>query len=254
MRNAILVTVLTAALVVSAAAVFAGPPIAGTYKSTNLDFDEGTATTSWAAGNYLGASSIGNVLYGQSRAGGVFTNDWKLGCATVVAVTLIVPKFGASGQEVWKIDYAPGALFVIGSAGNPWNGGDASYTGVMDYYFEMRTVQYSNNVVVGAVSDHAFGAHIQGYNDNCMEWAIANGALRGGTAPSVPPFNYTSGPGVLQSVKSADYPGFPGPGCSLNAIGTGHWEDIRDITMTITGCVVGTQQSTWGSVKSMYRN
>jgi hypothetical protein len=142
MRNAILVSMLTVVLVTGAAAVYAGPPIAGTYKSTSGDFDEGAATTSWAPGNnYLGT---GNVIYGQSYAAGVFTSDWKLGCATVTAATLIVPKFGASGQEVWKIDYAPGALFVIGSAGNPWNGGDPSYTGVMDYYFEMRTVQYSN--------------------------------------------------------------------------------------------------------------
>lgn len=250
MRNAILVSMLTVVLVTGAAAVYAGPPIAGTYKSTSGDFDEGTATTSWAAGGYLGT---GNVIYGRSYAGGVFTSDWTLGCATVIAATLIVPKFGASGQEVWKIDYAPGALFVIGSAGNPWNGGDPSYTGVMDYYFELRTVQYSNNVITGAVSDHAFGAHLQGYNDNCVEWGIANGALIGGTPPGNPPFNYTSGPGVLQSVKSAGYPGFPGAGCTLNAVGTGHWEDIRDITMTITGCVVGTEPSTWGNVKSIYR-
>jgi len=249
MRNAILVTVLTAALVVSAAAVFAGPPVAGTYKSTDLDFDEGTATTSWAAGSYLGNASIGNVLYGQSSSGGVFTNDWTLGCASVVAATLIVPKFGASGQEVWKIDYAPGAIVTLGGPGNPWNGGDAVYTGTTDYYFEMRTVQYSNNVIVGAVSDHAWGAHLQGYNDNCVGWAIANGSLRGGTPPGVPPFSYPT----LQSVKSAAYPGFPGPGCSLNAIGTGHWEDVRDITLTVEGCVVGTKESTWGNVKSMYR-
>jgi len=253
MRNAILVSILTVVLVTGAAAVYAGPPVAGTYKTSApfSAFDEGTATTSWAPGGFF---SVGNTIYGRSSSGGVFTSDWTLGCAVVSAATLIVPKFGASGQEVWKIDYAPGALFVIGSAGNPWNGGDPSYTGVMDYYFEMRTVQYSNNKITGAVSDHAFGAHIQGYNDNCMEWAIANGALIGATPPGLPPFDYAALPNPPLSVKSAAYPGFPGPGCALLPTGVGHWENIGDITMTITGCVVGTQPSTWGNVKSMYRN
>jgi len=250
MRNAILASILTVVLVVGAAAVYAGPPVAGTYKTSNLQFDEGTATTSWAPGGYLG---LGNTFYGRSIAGGVFTNDWTLGCATVVAATLIVPKFGASGQEVWKIDYAPGAIVTLGGPGNPWNGGDAVYTGTTDYYFEMRTVQYSNNVIVGAVSDHAFGAHLQGYNDNCVGWAIAIGSLRGGTPPGLPPFNYVGG-GALQSVKSAAYPDFPGAGCALSPVGTGHWEDIRDITLTVEGCVVATEPSTWGSVKAKYRN
>jgi hypothetical protein len=63
MKNAILVFVLTTVLGVSAAAVWAGPPLNGTWKSTNSDFDEGTATTKWTAANdYLG---LGNVIYGQ---------------------------------------------------------------------------------------------------------------------------------------------------------------------------------------------
>jgi hypothetical protein len=249
MKNAILVSVLTVVLVSGAAAVYAGPPVPGTYKSSLGHFDEGTATTSWGPGGYLG---IGNILYGRSYAGG-FTNDWTLGCAVVANATLIIPKFGASGQEVWKIDYAPGAIVTLGGPGNPWFNVDAVYTGVTDYYTEMRTVQYSNNVVTGAVSDHLWGAHLQNYGDNCVEWGIANGVLIGGTPPGVPPFNYTNGPGVLASVKASNYPDFPLAGCSFSAAGVGHWEDIRDITMTITGCVVGTQQSTWGAVKSMYR-
>ena len=45
MKNAIRILLLAALMVGSAAAVWAGPPLSGTWKSTNGDFDEGTATT-----------------------------------------------------------------------------------------------------------------------------------------------------------------------------------------------------------------
>jgi len=247
MRNAILVSILTVVLVVGAAAVYAGPPIGGTYKSTDGDFDEGTATTSWAAGGFLGA---GNILYGRSASGGVFTSDWTLGCAVVQSAVLIVPKFFPTGQEIWQITYAPGAYVTLGGPGNPWNGGDAVYTGIIDSYTEIRTVQYVSNSVVGAVSDHAVGAHLQGYSESCVAWAIGNGALRGGTPGGAPAFTYPT----LQSVKPAGYPGFPDAACALLPNGNGHWDDIRDLTLSITGCAVATEKSTWGNVKAMYRN
>lgn len=248
MRNALLVSILTVVLVVGAAAVYAGPPINGTYKSTNGDFDEGTATTTWAV-NY---HSVGNKIYGRSVAGGVFTNDWTLGCASVAKAVLIVPKFGPTGQEIWQIIYAPGGPVTLGGPGNPWNGGDAVYNGVIDTYTEIRTVQYVNDVVQGAVSDHSISAHLLGYTDTCVAWAIGNGALRGAT-PGGPKPAFAAPP-TLQSVKPAGYPDFPVGGCSFQRLGTGHWDDIRDLTLSITGCTVATEQSTWGNVKAMYRN
>lgn len=244
MRNAILVSILTVVLVLGAAAVYAGPPLSGTYKSTNGDFDEGTATTSWAPGGYLGAN---NLLFARSSSGGVFTNDWQVSCASVASAVLIVPKFGANGQEIWQITYAPGSGVQLGGPGNPWDGGDATYPGIIDSYVEIRTVQYVSNKIVGAVSDHAISAHLVGYNESCVAWAIGNGVLRGGTTN--PLFTYPT----LESVKSSAYPDFPSAGCFFSANGTGHWDDIRDLTLSITGCAVKTEQSTWGAVKSMYR-
>lgn len=244
MRNAILVSIVTVVLVMGAAAVYAGPPIAGTYKSTNFDFDEGTATTGWTGGGYFAA---GNVIFARSSSGGVFTNDWQVNCAAVASAVLIVPKFGANGQEIWQITYAPGTGVQLGGPGNPWDGGDATYVGVIDAYTEIRTVQYVSNKIVGAVSDHAISAHLVGYPESCVAWAIGNGVLRGGTTNAL--FTYPT----LQSVKPADYPDFPGAGCFFNTTGPGHWDDIRDLTLSITGCAVKTEQSTWGAVKSMYR-
>jgi len=244
MRNAILVSILTVVLVVGAAAVYAGPPVNGTYKSTNGDFDEGTATTSWLGGGYFTA---GNLIFARSAAGGVFTNDWQISCAAVASAVLLVPKFGATGQEIWQITYAPGTQVTLGGPGNPWDGGDAVYYGVIDTYTEIRTVQYVSNKIVGAVSDHAISAHLTGYTESCVAWAIGNGSLRGGTTN--PLFTYPT----LQSVKPAGYPDFPQPGCFFSANAPGHWDDIRDLTLSITGCAVATEQSTWGNVKAMYR-
>ena len=105
MKNAILVLGLTAVLVAGAVAVYAGPPLSGTWKSTNGDFDEGTATTKWAAGSFVG---LGNTLYGRSFAGGVFTNDWTIQCPTVVAVTVLT----RSTADPISLVGLPGALVV----------------------------------------------------------------------------------------------------------------------------------------------
>jgi hypothetical protein len=109
---------------------------------------------------------------------------------------------------------------TLGGPGNPWNGGDAVYTGSIDSFVEIRTVQYVNNVIVGSVSDYAISAHIQGYPESCVSFAIGNGVLRGGQLPVSPTF----GP-PLQSVKGAGYPGWPGliPGdnCLLTGMTSG---------------------------------
>jgi hypothetical protein len=246
MKNVILVLALTAVLVVSAAAAFAGAPLSGTWKSTNGDFDEGTATSSWVGGHYLTA---GNILYGRSYNGG-FTNDWTINCPVAVAVVPLGAPIGPLGNFTYMITYT-GGYITLGGPGNPWNGGDAVYTGIIDTYVEIRTIQTASGKIVGAVSDHSVSAHISGYPESCVAWGIGNGVLRGGTAPGAPlPFNYT----VLQSVKSAGYPDYPNAVCTLGPNGVGHWDDIRDLTLSITGCAVPTQPSTWGSIKSMYRN
>ena len=243
MRNAILVSILTVVLVVSAAAVWAGPPLSGTWKTTDGDFDEGTATSKWAAPGYLG---VGAVIYGRSYNGG-FTNDWTINCPMVASVLLISGTGGGTGNSTYMITYT-GGYETLGGPGNPWDGGDAVYTGTITSYYEFRTVQYVSGKIVGAVSDHDVSAHIQGYNDSCAAWAIGNGVLIGTT----PHASFVS---PIKTVKDPNYPDFPAPGtCLLSPNGPGHWDDIRDLTLSITGCTVATQPTTWGGVKSMYRN
>jgi len=245
MRNAILVSFLTGVLLVGAAVVQAGPPVNGTYKSTLGDFDEGTAATK-SAGNFLAA---GNTLYGRSYNGG-FTNDWTIECPVVVSAIPLGAPIGNNGNYQYMITYS-GGYVTLGGPGNPWNGGDAVYTGTIDTYIELRTIQVVTGTVRGWTSDHSVQAHIQGYSESCVEWAIGNGVLRGGTSPQAPKPFLTS---VLPTVKPANYPDYPGAGCVLGPNGPGTWEDIRDLTLTIAGCTVSTEQSSWGKVKAMYRD
>jgi hypothetical protein len=234
MRNAILISILTVVLVVGAASVMAGPPLNGTYKSTDGDFDEGREASSWAPGG--GFLSIGGVLHAESWDGVALGGDWKIVCPQVVSVTLLVDLvFGGNGQRIYQIDYT-GGYVELGGAG-PWGNGDPSYTGSIDTYTEIRTVLFSGGVKVGSVSDHAVGASLQGYTQTCMTWAIGNGAWLGESP----------------AAKPANYPTYLDPLCGATAT-TGHWGDITDLTLSITGCAVGTQEATWGSVKSLYRD
>lgn len=239
MRNAILVSILAAVLVAGAASVYAGPPVAGTYKSTLGQFDEGKEASAWPGAN--GMLSTGNVLYAESNDA---ANDWVIGCPIVTNVSLIVDLvFAGTGQRIYLITYAGGYL-KLGGVGTPWTGGDAVYNGVIDTYYETRTQQWASGELVGSVSDHAVSAHITGYPAACVAWAIGNGVLIGHTGADGTP---------LLNVKAPAYPAFHDANCNVTG-GNGHWGDIRDLTLTVQGCAVPVQQSTWGEVKSLYRD
>lgn len=233
MRNAILVSILAAVLVVGSASVYAGPPVNGNYKSTSGDFDEGREASSWAAGDFVG---VGNVLHAESWDGATFGVDWQILCPVVSNVLVILNLVDANGngQRIYQITYAGGSI-VLGGTG-PWAGGDASYVGTITTYSEFRTVQYQNFVVVGSVSNHNVSANLQGYTASCITWGIGNGAWLG------------SSPGA----KPADYPDYRDGACSAGPT-EGHWGDFRDLTISVQGCAVSTEESTWGGVKSLYR-
>lgn len=234
MRNAILVSILAAVVIVASVTAFAGPPLNGTYKSLNGDFDNGREASSWpvGGGNYIGT---GNVLHAESWDGSTFGTDWKVLCPQVINVTLVADlTFGGDGQKIYQIDYA-GGMIELGGSG-PWGNGDPQYTGLIDTYTEFRTVQYVSGGIVGAVSNHSVSAHLQGYTASCMTWGIGNGALIG----------------MSPDAKPADYPDFRDGNCNAGP-NQGHWGNFTDLTISVQGCAVATQQSTWGGVKSMYR-
>jgi hypothetical protein len=218
----------------------------GTWSSTSGAFDEGTATISGS--NFL---NPGNVLYGRSYNGG-FTNDWTIQCPVIVSAVPIGVPIGNNGNYTYEITYS-GGYVTLGGPGNPWDGGDPVYTGVITTYKEFRTIQVVAGTVRGWTSNHSVTATIQGYSETCVTWGIGNGALRGGTSPQAPkPFAYSPTTPLL-SVKPANYPDYPDASCALGPNGPGTWQDIRDLTVSVAGCAVATEQSTWGAVKSLYR-
>ncbi len=232
-RNAILMSILTVVLVAGVATVYAGPPADGIYKSTKGDFDEGREASSWAPGG--GFLSTGNILHAESWDGSALGGDWKILCPQVVVVTLLVDLVsGGDGQRIYQIDYI-GGVFELDGYG-PWAGGDPWYIGIIDTYVEIRTVLYAGGVQVGSVSDHLVNMHFQGYVDHCMTAAVGNGVWLG------------ESPGA----KPAGYPDYRLADCTP-APDSGHWGDIRDLTLSVTGCKVATQEATWGSVKALYR-
>jgi hypothetical protein len=53
-------------------------------------------------------------------------------------------------------------------------------------------------------------------------------------------------------MKPADYPDYRDGACAAGPT-TGHWGDFRDLTISVQGCAVSTEESTWGGVKAIYR-
>jgi hypothetical protein len=62
-----------------------------------------------------------------------------------------------------------------------------------------------------------------------------------------------NGASVGNGAQPADYPAFLESDCDENTGLTGEWGDVADITMTIYDCASGTDASTWGTIKSLYR-
>ena len=119
-----------------------------------------------------------------------------------------------------QIDVAP---TVLGLTGRPW----VNDTPGLDL----------TGVLVGVVSSINLRGPIDGYT-SCFEMAISNAELVGYT-----PY---PAPGV--------FPPFKGPS-DCNADGShGTYWDVHDITLTLYGsCVVPTEKSTWGAIKTLYR-
>ena len=234
MRNSKIVLIMLVVVAASVTAAWAGAPFNGVYKSSNGDFNEGREGSWWQTGSFLG---LGNVLHAESWDGLTLGTDWKILCPQVVRVTLIVDlTSGGTGQKIYQLDYRGGYLELSGTG--PWGNGDALYTNVIDTYYEFRTIQYDVGLMVGSVSDHQVTAHSSLYGGKCLTWGIGNGVWLGDgfkILPGYPSF--------------ADRSCFPFPPGSTK----GHWGDIRDLTMTIQGCTVSTEASSWGAVKAMYR-
>jgi hypothetical protein len=226
-------------LVLSAASAVAGPPIPGTY--TSIDQAGGTillgrASESWPDSGAGG--QMGNTQHGESWDGTTLGTQWEVSCPAICVAPIVLSNTVDStgtGQIIYQTGYCGGTITLRGT-GEAWGGGDAVYTATIQSYTDITTYQFSGGVPVGAVTNVNLVASFDGY-DNCLEFAIGNGLAVNST-------DYTSFP--------SDYPCLLDPGTCLCGRTRGGWGDVSGITLTIRGCAVPTEKTTWGRIKARY--
>ena len=222
---------------VLATSALAGPPLTGVYTSEAGQVSHGRHTESFAndgdfltVGNAINAASWNNVTLGV---------QWSYSCpdisSTLLVADLVNPITG-DGQKIYKKYFTDGT-FTMNGTGEAWDGGDATYTGVIDYYSETTTIIFSNFQRVNAVTDILWSGFFDGYGYPCVQWA-ANGATLGDTSDG--------------STLPAGFPPFVDPtDCSLGRTHGIWWQD-SDVTMTISSCTVPVEPSSWGNIKALY--
>jgi hypothetical protein len=216
----------------------ADAPWDGIYKSTTLGGPvfESVGTTSWTAPN--GWLQVGNTTHMESFDGNVHATQWLISCPTIVVAPVLISDdvdANGDGTRTYEVNYSGGTLWLAG--GGPWGNGDLEYQASVDSYIETVVLSYLEWAVTGCdVSFSSVHGHFTDYPEQCYSFAIGNKACAGNTD---------------EGNKPGLYPDFVDPSCNPTRT-MGRWEDVDDITLTITGCTVPNQSATWGSIKSLY--
>jgi hypothetical protein len=226
-------------ILLMAQAALAGPPWPGNYSSTDLGGPVllGRYTEGWAPGG--GPFGAGTTLNCASWDGATLGTQWKYWCGTQAGPSVLLSNTvngSGNGNRTYMSTYVGGNFWLSGTA--PWGNGDPDYPGVLDSYVEYETVQYSNWVPFAAITNVQMSAHFSAYPDQCMSYQMGNG-LRVSTTD-------------LGQPAPANYPGFMDPNCNLTMPDGACW-NFFTITLSIMDCSVKTQDTTWGTVKSLYR-
>jgi hypothetical protein len=235
------ITVVTALFLLSATASFAGPPLDGTYQSTDLGGPvyTGRYTESWDPGG--NPTTAGTVLNAASWDGATLATQWRYWCGVevsdgVLLVDAVNPSTG-NGNRTYMKTFVGGFIWLSGAG--PWANGDPDYYGVIDAYTEFETIQYTNWVPIAAVANVQATAHFNDYPEQCMTFYIGNGTRMHSTeiGDPIPP----------------DYPDLLDTDCNPTRTEGAFW-DFTSVTLTITGCQTATEESTWGVIKMMYND
>ena len=239
MKRTALALVASLAVMLVAAASFAGPPLNGVYKSTDLGgvVNLGRYSEAWDAGG--GGILPGTTLNAQSWDGTTLGTMWKYWCSTLVAAPVLLVNTvdaNGNGQKTYMKTFVGGYLWLSGTG--PWANGDVDYPGLIDTYYEFETIQYVNWVRVAAITNVQATGHFNNYPTTCMNFAIGNGSEVGSTD--------------FGQVKPVTYPGLLDATTCYDTRVLGSWWDFFTLTLSITGCTTPTEDATWGSVKARY--
>jgi len=232
-------TVIVFLLVLFAAGTALGnPPINGTYKSVTLGGQmlDGRYSESWSAAN--GELGVGNTTNNMSWDGATLGTQWWMYCAEIVSANLLFSTVdgAGNGMESWLVVYRNGSMVLDGNG--PWGDGSvASYSATFDSYVEVKELTFVSFGMVSATSNVSLQATFVGYDQTCVNLVVANQAQFGNTDKTPPDPNY---------------PGFLDPNTCAATRTLGSWGVSDDFTLTITGCVIPTAETSWGKVKAMY--
>lgn len=231
--------VLTAILALAVrGTAFADAPLDGNYQSTDLGGSTylGRYTEAWDAG--YNATSSGTTLNAESWDGSTLATQWRYWCSTESSdAVLLIDNVNSNGNgnRTYMKTFTGGYIWLSGSG--PWGNGDPDYFGTIDSYSEFETIQYTNWVPIAAVTNVQATAHFDDYPGQCMTFAIGNGSRVATTE--------------IGETIPADYPELLDPSCNATRSEGAAW-DFYTITLSITGCAVATEESTWGGIKSIY--
>ena len=228
--------------IVSNVPVLAGPPTHGTYTSIDLGGSvlPGRYSESWYATGF----SLNNTLNVQSWDGNALGTQWHWYCSWIQTPPVLLANTidsQGNGEKIWRATYSGGYGRVDGAG--PWAGGDPNYFVNVHTWIAIVTVSYQNFVEMGAVRQDQVLGILAGYDSECVSIAQASGGKRGDT---------TGG------AMEAGYPDFwDGESCAdTGTAGPGEWGDVNSIIYSVDGCpwTTATLSTTWGAVKSLYRN
>lgn len=225
---------LTLILVLVPTLALAGAPAAGTYTSQDIGglMLNGRFSESFMGG---GPGQIGNTINAVSFDGASLGTQWTLGCVSIAAPPTIVSDSrdgSGTGSVIYLTQYNDGNFFL--DANGPWGDGSESYSGIVLTFENTSTHQYVQGNLVSVVSNVTIYGMFDGYAD-CMQFVISNSATLG-TSPDP---------------KPADYPDFLDDACGVGPT-IGAWGTVPTITMTILGCSVDNETSSFGTLKSRW--
>ena len=234
-RSAIVIAL---CLMLLAGTSLAGPPLNGAYDSTDLGgvVYLGRYTEGWDGGG--GALADGTTLNAESWDGMTLGTQWRYWCATEMSDAMLLTNTvnaEGNGNRTYMKTFIGGYIWLSGTG--PWANGDPDYPGVIDSYIEFETITYVNWVPVAAVTNVQATAHFDNYPSQCMTFYIGNGTRVATTD--------------LGETLPANYPDLLDPTCSATRTDGAAW-DFTSITLSITSCEVGVEESSWGAIKSLY--
>ncbi|MBD3179938.1 MAG: hypothetical protein GF417_10235 [Candidatus Latescibacteria bacterium] len=217
----------------------AGAPIDGTYMTMNGTLLPGRVSEAWCSYPTYKAGVPGNMQNAMSWDGSDLETQWRVWGMAIDQNGAVLNAEdidgNGDGYREYITHYNGGKFWLSGA--HIW--GDEDYYGTLDYYRVTSTMTIQGGQVVGIVSNVYFTGVFDDYAGCAIDYTIAS-AIRVWASDSGDP-------------KPADYPPFI---CSVDQTGgygsDGELFDGCCITCNIS-CETDAEKSSWGAVKSFYR-